>query len=545
MSVTTPNTTFTFLNVPLEIDYNHQLNFSNTTAQRNYFTGITGSLTVNSCNYQRKDGFVRVPASFDSLYNYNYVMYQNTSYSNKWYYAFITKKEYMNDNMTKVYIETDVWQTYQFDLTFKKCFIDREHVNNDSVGANLLEEGLQLGEFICNKKHQWLHDSDNILYNNNDLVVVMGATCKPDGTIPGDTFGTQTDGIFSGVRYYCYNNVDNSTGLQALNADLKLYQDNKIIDAVKCIFMIPKYITGGASDRNDHLYAGSDQAVTRTINSGSGLSTDSTIDLAISNIDGYTPKNNKLFTSPFCYLLVSNNNGTDVIYKYENFYTISNNVKTLSTPKFTISSCLTPSGSVRMVPNNYKGVAYNDIEGINLGKFPICSWDTDVYTNWLTQNGVNVGLKAVGGVAGIVGGVVTGTPTVAVAGALAVAKAVSEVIKEPTVPPQAEGNINSGDVVTATGENDFHFHVMTIKAEQAKIIDDYFTAYGYRVNALKVPNINGRTNWNYIKTLECNVTGTVPEEDINKIKEIFNKGITIWHNPLTFMDYSQTNSIVS
>lgn len=53
-------------------------------------------------------------------------MYKNSNYSNKWFYAYITRMEYENDGMTNIYITTDVFQTWQFDLNFKESFIERE-----------------------------------------------------------------------------------------------------------------------------------------------------------------------------------------------------------------------------------------------------------------------------------------------------------------------------------------------------------------------------------------------------------------------------------
>ena len=61
-------------------------------------------------------------------------MYQNENYSNKWFYAFITNMTYVNDGLTYVQIATDVYQTWQFDITFKKCFVEREMLSkNDDV----------------------------------------------------------------------------------------------------------------------------------------------------------------------------------------------------------------------------------------------------------------------------------------------------------------------------------------------------------------------------------------------------------------------------
>lgn len=66
--------------------------------------------------------------------------------------------------------------------------------------------------------------------------------------------------------------------------------------------------------------------------------------------------------------------------------------------------------------------------------------------------------------------------------------------------------------------------------------------YGYKVNEVKIPNITGRTNWNYVKTQECNILGDIPQEDMQTLKNIFNSGVTFWHNPSTFLDYSQNNN---
>lgn len=69
---------------------------------------------------------------FDDLIGYNYVMYQNTHYSNKWFYAFILKMEYVNDNMTRIVITTDPFQTWQFDITFMQSFVEREMIATNS-----------------------------------------------------------------------------------------------------------------------------------------------------------------------------------------------------------------------------------------------------------------------------------------------------------------------------------------------------------------------------------------------------------------------------
>ena len=86
---------------------------------------------------------------------------------------------------------------------------------------------------------------------------------------------------------------------------------------------------------------------------------------------------------------------------------------------------------------------------------------------------------------------------------------------------------------------------MSIKEEYARIIDSFFSTYGYKVSIMKIPNITGRLNWNYIKTIDCNIHGYIPQKDCIEIKNMFNAGVTFWHNPSTFLDYSQSNTIIS
>ena len=77
-------------------------------------------------------------------------MYQNEAYTDKWFYAYISNMEYINDNMTAISIKTDIFQTWQFDIVYKKCFVEREHVNNDAIGLHTIDEGIETGPYICN-----------------------------------------------------------------------------------------------------------------------------------------------------------------------------------------------------------------------------------------------------------------------------------------------------------------------------------------------------------------------------------------------------------
>lgn len=108
----------------------------------------------------------------------------------------------------------------------------------------------------------------------------------------------------------------------------------------------------------------------------------------------YVPTNNKCYCYPYNYLYVSNNSGNENYYKYEDFtYTVTEAgvVKLV----FSIFASIGIGYSAKIVPNGYKNVSFNNTESIPLGKFPVCGWSSDSYTNWLTQNSINEGINIV------------------------------------------------------------------------------------------------------------------------------------------------------
>ena len=244
---------------------------------------------------------------------------------------------------------------------------------------------------------------------------------------------------------------------------------------------------------------------------------------------------------------MDNNGGGSAVYKYELF----NDANDSTLCDFVINFALTPGCSIRLLPVYYNGLLGNpNCDGLNAAKFPICNWTTDVYTNWLTQNAVNIPLQIASSAVTIVGGVglmATGAGAAAgggavVSGALGIASTIGEIYSHSLQPPQSEGNVNSGDVTFSQGDLTFTAYQMSIKKEYAAIIDDFFTMFGYKVNRVKKPNTKHRQRFWYTKTIDVNIDGaSVPQKDLQVIKNCYNNGITFWRDALDINNYSEDN----
>lgn len=548
MSAITPSTNLKLLKVPIEIDEKNQLTFSNLTAQYNYFNSLP-KIESEKFSYQRKDSIIRYPAHIDTILGYNYVMYQNENYSNKWFYAFITDMQYISNGMTAITIKTDVYQTWFNDLTFKASFVEREHVNNDTVGLHTIPENLETGDYINQSVTSTEANSLNFLRVTGDQAnyVVLAVTDTALGVAqPSPDY----NGIFGGLTYLVFPTFADCRGY--INyAQQQLSEDN-----IYSAFMVPYKIgTQGSGFGWTTHTAGFQYAFIEPVSTPVDLSTIYITKPTVLDYN-YTPRNKKLLTAPYIYFTISNNAGNVNTYNYE-YFTYIDGTSTNSC-SFSMKGSIGVGCSIKLYPLHYKmgktalnTQQENYLETLDAGKLPTCSWTNDSYTNWLTQNAVNIPLNMIGNIARIgvgAGLVATGFGTVAGVGAIAsgvsgIGSSLMQMYERSLVPESAKGGVNQGELNFSQNIT-FTLQKMSIKQEYAEVIDKYFDMFGYKVNTVKIPNLTGRTNWNYVKTIDCNIVADIPQKDLQEIKDMFNKGVTLWHNSSTFLNYSATNSIV-
>ena len=512
-----PSSVIWICSVPaLDNRYEHTLWFENEDAQQSYFVAHQVKF-YSKYTFLRRNNTIKVEARMHETTGWHYLMLYNGEAERKYYYYFINKVNYVNDCTVELEIELDVIQSYMFSWSLGECFIERTHTLSDQPGEHTIEEGLETGPLI---------DSYVTEYAFTDLcILVLTAVDSSINSAYANVYGQS----FSGLRISAVNRDDYAkfgTYLSTLDSAGK-------IDAIVSMWMYPKELVKiNGSWTSDSLFK-----TVIDVEFNKNVNIDSTRVKAYS-FDGYVPKNRKLECYPYTMLYVTNHMGGSAVYRPERF----NNPETASYT-FNLYGALSPESGVLCVPKDYNGQTLAYDEGLTLGAFPSCAWDSDPYKVWLAQNQntqelalkTNV-IKAGAGALMAAASIPTGN-IVQAGGGLAMGVSALQSTQQIMAqradmdiqPPQARGT-HSANTNLSHGHHGFAFHYKTITKEYARAIDDYFNRYGYKVNRVTVPTLKNRDNFTYIKTVGCTVAGNVPSEDRVRIGNIFDKGITFWAN---------------
>ncbi len=516
-----------YKDVPLDPRYEHSIEWGVESRQLDYFSGDPSVLTTKATvvaefddfTYLRKESAVKVPMPLDELAlgRVNYAAILNPDMS--WRYYFVLNKEYVSPSVTRLDLELDVIQTYQFMWDIPACFVEREHVSDDAPGAHLIDEGLELGEYVAS--------GGTLVQELKDLAIVVQSSVTLQNPMGEPVTGKVISGVYSGLAMYC--RTCNALGATVLNAAISALSTQGKADGISSIFVYPKILIDADWDNENNEV----MLEVRGIKPGGYTFSKQT------TLDGYSPRNKKLLTYPYNFLYCHNNCGEGATLKYEYFEG--------DTCEVAFGGSVGQDGIVRMVPKQYRGYEYDNESGLSLTGFPACAWTQDAYKIWLAQNSNSQALaiqagewtKIMGAAqtgAGIIdaltlqgtGGLMSGLNTVH-SGYQQIQSVMAARADHAVQPPQAKGT-HSPSCNIALGLQSFTFTKMTISAYYAEILDQFFDMYGYRVNAVKKPDIDSRAMWNYIKTVSCNVLGPIDAQDRRKIADIFDKGITFWHN---------------
>lgn len=542
-----PNGTIQFYNgIRLDNTYQNALSFANIAERENFFANTSHlKRTVQAQSYTRvTNGVCDVQIPIGEMYDVNYMRFQNTGFSSKWFYAFVKNVEYLNNISSRVYFEIDVLTTFYFDWGYLPSFVEREHAADDTIGANLVEEPVKFGEPIAYayQRHYFRNFYAMIAYSDYDSIAGerRAFVCK--------------SGDMLNACYIEFYSIDTQAELLLFQKKLSDFSESEK-DFIN-IFLFPKELFNIQSDlangQQTFTFRTYIESITRP-----------------NNINGYTPRNNKLFTYPYCYLCVDNGTITNN-YRWELFHSESG----FSMYSFIYRGVPMPTPQIYVAPLAYKGVQagsnYNPCyeERLELNGLPQVAFPIDSYGAWLAQTessrqnkiitgaaaGVGTGIAAgakfgtsigaaggpIGAGAGAVGGAIIG----GVIGAIGAKVANDMAVTEAADMKNKSTGTGSAGVGIADGKCGYIFKKMGVTYQDAQIIDSFFDMFGYAVNRIKTPQIRTRAHWNYIKTNGCNMNQqNVPADYVARIKAIHDNGVTYWKNHDEIGNYNLNNYI--
>lgn len=519
-----PNSTVVLMKgVRLDNTYEHTVKFTSLSAQSSYFLNLTGNKVFNNLTYQRVfKNKIRLQVKADDIYNYDYLAFKNTAYGNKWFYAFILRVDYINDVTSEIIYELDEMQTWMFDYQFSTCFVEREHSFSDNIGDNIEPEPVTLGEMVFN-------NYDAVASMNTQAVVI--SICDVTTGIMGSSVdGNVFQGVYSGATLYVYDGND----VNGINDFLDNYKTKP--DAIVDMYTIPKGLLRNGEIPSNHLLHSalpSTEGVKTTVNSSA---------LGDGKIDGYTPRNKKMFTYPYNYFQVDNGTGGALAIRYE--------FCDSGYPNFELCYAFTSPVTFTLRPINYKGVHESNgrhhplrTEQLSITDSPKCSWNMDTYKAWMAQNVVplvadtasayasNVVMQDTTGELGDKGDVGMIQHFINTG---------KKVYRAAIASDQIRGHSTTNCNIASLSYG-FYGGRVSINKENAKRIDDFFYMFGYATNKIKTPNLDSRPHWNYVKCLDVDLMGNIPVDSMSKIKKIMQRGITFWKNPTEVGNYALDN----
>ena len=532
-----PTTNLRLLSTPLESDYENTLWFPNVAAQTAYFTSKTVKTYANF-NYIKKDNTIVVPDEVDNLYNCNYIMYQNSNFGMRWFYAFINRMEWASNGSTRLYVSTDVIQTWFFDIKYYQSYVDRCHSDTDVVGDNIVPEDFTTGD-----------GGGYQIAGHTDLApdgIAIFATASYSGE---SKTGSVNSGIYSGAQNLSDFHIDNP----GVGTILDAYIKNGTATAVIKLQQYPYKL----------------KTAPMTL----------TFSKAPSSINGYTPVNKKLLSPAFITCFMS---------MYGQECTFNPAFISGSAVSIKVSADLT-SGTISAFVENYSssnistiamfaaipesGWAYNQYKN----EYNLHSASNAMYIRRSRENrdfgmynamiqGVGGAMQVAGaaidalnpltyatskGAFGVASGALSGTGTI-----LNASKALGQItggydevsqdlakINESYNAP-ATGSSAASNGYIATGKTELTYGYKVPPLDLVKRCDKYLSVYGYKQSEYRTINLHARLNWTFIKTVGLNASGNFPDEDMKIIKNAFNNGIFFWSYTAAFGNFDQPNPIV-
>lgn len=512
-------------------DYEHVLLFDTKEHQQSFFQNdvpMSDKFTQTNCAYIRTSnltGMFELRGNIAEFNDYGYGYFDNPyGDATRRFYFFVTDLSYKNENVATLTFEIDIMQSYMFDYELDSCFIERAHQDvSDNVGDNLVSDGLN----VCNVVNTDIQSMD---LNFGEFWTVVAVSEYPDTLIAVDGDGKPTANWNSDIRYY-YGLLPSGLTLIVVNAGyfkqfLDVYDYAGKRDAIFAIYAVPDFlgqVTGYIdNEHNMGIFAPTGDRINPFSR---------TFSFHIpQGCNGYIPKNKKLLTAPYCQIVLTNSFGESAIFDPEKFAK-----HPIPSAQFKLFGDIMPSGAVYCCPTEYD----NNIQNFdNMHMLKVTnniqgSWVSDSYLNFTAVQDIKNDNTIFHSVLATATNLMSGNVTGAVTNVASTFANINTSNKIGEITPDTIRGASGSDLTQWANNNiKITFYWRTPDAQNAKVIDDFWTRFGYPQKRIYKPNLFSRKGWNYIKTGSCSLKNiSAPSYILEKIANIFNRGVTFWHVP--------------
>lgn len=504
-------------------DYADVRLFNNLTEQINWFTARPKA-TFTDCSYTRgSQQFVAVNANIETLWQYNYMRYQNENMGNKWFYAFIDRLEYRAPMTTYVYFTIDVFQTWQFDFIFLQCQIIREHVGVQNVGDKyFVDEGLSYGdeyETVYTAKMDAVTPNSalTLITSTIDLDASFGSYEDPNVVAEN---GAVVDSLASGAGYYLLGTPEGDTSVEDFFGVMKEYP--WICNGIISLTNIPAYMASNLQLAQISL--GETSYFAARVQGSTPPTPQLILDENVFQFFETVP-NPKLLMYPYAVIEISCQNGSTLIIKPQ--YLNGNN---LTIQRYNV---LSYNPEVKYVIQGYRG----DGDGLDFSlrikdfpKLPILN------TSYMLSESQAVHAENYSYISEMINTVLgaaseNANPPADVTNIVRRSREnIYQVGQAYATSPTVSGQQGETGFNFAIGEMGLIIRWKQIAPKFREIIGNYLNMFGLKVNDVAVPNPNKMIRFDFLQTLDCKISANMPDDDARIIIDACNNGVRFWHD---------------
>lgn len=585
-------------------DYQHVRDWSTVAARLAYLQSLDTlpvTLQSNDLSQVRKGGVLKIATcetgetpteglpSLEQLEKINYIYFEQDGRT--WFY-FVDSVDYIGVRQARLNLTLDYWQTYYFDFTLEKCFVERGHVHDYTSSEEtrldptylLTPENIDVGDLLIPNRVRNVQqvDIENRMSNINEIywawVISTEVLYYTEG-YPQAAGSWVTDTPFYIYTIpFCTNSkqkfeVVNDTNGEVLTTKTlrsfldEAYKKNGTVSIffTQQIFLPVKYEYVRIMPRGEkivihmpslertsrHLWQPLPSSVftIQAYNNYSdvehefGLLHVDTLDMSIrSKVDCY----------PYHYYKLVSCRGYELIIKPQ--YCIKDTGEQSTKIYYELSILDKPKEGYAV--DCYGDIPMSIMANNSINEYPLIR---DAYQDYvqtgknmeragLISLGLQLGKGVIGGAAVTALGAATGNAFAEMGGG---AGMVGSVISFADKMQQHFAKIqdlkDTPDTVRSIG-NDYIFEIIAgtlgcqiyeyyLPQAQIQRAINYFGRMGYTIKDVIKYDTRSKQYYNYVQTVEAAIVGNIPTDAKRQIRAIFDNGVTIWHEGSTMYDY--------